>query len=98
MPAEAIGINFAKKHHIQGTDAAALEKLRSLSVSEIVDGAQETDGQGGASIYSGPILDGKLVTETTESAYKAGRAPKMPLMIRSNSAEQWMRYGAAHAS
>jgi para-nitrobenzyl esterase len=87
VSAEAIGINFAKKHDIQGTDAAALEKLRALSASEIVDGGQETDGRGGAPIYSGPILDGKLVTETAQSAYNAGRAPKIPLMIGSNSAE-----------
>lgn len=87
VSAETMGINFAKKHSIQGTDAAALEKLRALSVSEIVDGGQETDGRGGAPIYSGPILDGKLVTETAQSAYNAGRAPKIPIMIGSNSAE-----------
>jgi para-nitrobenzyl esterase len=87
VSAETIGINFAKKHGIRETDAAALKKLRSLSVSEIVDGGQETDGQGGVPIYSGPILDGNLVTETAQSAYNAGRAPKIPLMIGSNSAE-----------
>ncbi|MCJ7663895.1 MAG: carboxylesterase family protein [Desulfobacterales bacterium] len=73
VSAETIGINFARKHGIEGTDAAALAKLRALKVEEIVDGGQETDGQGGPRIYSGPILDGKLVVETAESAYKAGR-------------------------
>ena len=73
VSAETIGINFARKHGIEGTDAAALTKLRALKVEEIVDGGQETDGQGGPRIYSGPILDGKLVVETSESAYKAGR-------------------------
>jgi para-nitrobenzyl esterase len=87
ISAETMGVNFAKKHDIQGTDAAALDKLRALSVSDIVDGGQETDGRGGAPIYSGPILDGKLVTETAQAAYNAGRAPKIPLMIGSNSAE-----------
>lgn len=85
--AETIGVNFAKKHGIQGTDAAALAKLRSLSVDQIVDGGQETDGPGGAPIYSGPILDGRLVVETAQSSYEAGRTPKIPLMIGSNSAE-----------
>ena len=28
---------------------------------------------GGPPIYSGPILDGKLVVETAQSAYEAGR-------------------------
>lgn len=87
VSAETIGINFAKKHGIEGTDAAALAKLRALSVEEIVDGGQETDGQGGPRIYSGPILDGKFVVETSESAYNAGRQAKVPLMIGNCSAE-----------
>jgi len=87
VSAETIGINFAHKHGIEGTDAAALTKLRALKVEEIVDGGQETDGQGGPRIYSGPILDGKLVVETSESAYKAGRQARVPLMIGNNSAE-----------
>jgi para-nitrobenzyl esterase len=87
VSAETIGINFAHKHEIEGTDAAALAKLRSLSVEEIVDGGQENNGQGGPIIYSGPILDGKLVVETAESAYEAARQPRVPLIIGSNSAE-----------
>ena len=86
VSAETIGINFARKHKIQNTDASALEKLRSLSVEQIVDGGQESDSAG-LRIYSGPILDGKLVVETAESAYKAGRQPKVPLIIGSCSAE-----------
>lgn len=85
--AETIGKNFAHKHGIEGTDAAALAKLRALKVEEIVDGGQETDGQGGPRIYSGPILDGKLVVETAESAYKAGRQARVPLIIGNCSAE-----------
>jgi para-nitrobenzyl esterase len=87
VSAETIGINFAHKHGIEGTDAAALAKLRALPVEEIVDGGQESDGQGGPRIYSGPILDGKLVVETSESAYKAGRQARVPIMIGNNSAE-----------
>ena len=87
VSAETIGINFALKHGIEGTDAAALAKLRALKVEEIVDGGQENNGQGGPRIYSGPILDGKLVVETSGSAYKAGRQARVPLMIGNNSAE-----------
>jgi para-nitrobenzyl esterase len=87
VSAETIGMNFARKHGIEGTDAAALAKLRALKVEEIVDGGQENDGQGGPRIYSGPILDGKLVVETAESAYKAGRQARVPLMIGNCSAE-----------
>jgi para-nitrobenzyl esterase len=87
VSAETIGVNFAKKHGIQGTDAAALAKLRSLSMVEIVDGGQESDGPNGPPILSGPILDGKLVVETAQSAYEAGRQARVPLIIGSNSAE-----------
>ena len=87
VSAETIGINFARKHGIEGTDAAALARLRALSVEEIVDGGQESDGQGGPRTYSGPILDGKFVVETAESAYKAGRQAEAPLIIGNCSAE-----------
>jgi para-nitrobenzyl esterase len=86
VSAETIGINFARKHKIENTDATALAKLRSLSVEEILDGGQESDSAG-LRIYSGPILDGKLVTETAESAYKAGRQAKVPLIIGNCSGE-----------
>lgn len=86
VSAETIGINFARKHKIESSDATALVKLRALSVEEIVDGGQESDSSG-ARIYSGPILDGKLVVETAESVYKAGRQLKVPLMIGNCSAE-----------
>jgi para-nitrobenzyl esterase len=86
VSAETIGINFARKHKIENTDAAALAKLRSLSMEEIVDGGQENDSAG-LRIYSGPILDGKLVVETAESAYKVGRQAQVPLIIGNCSGE-----------
>lgn len=87
VSAETIGINFARKHGIEGTDAVALAKLRALTVEDIVDGGQETNGEGGPRTYAGPILDGMLVVETAESAYIAGRQVNVPLMIGSCSAE-----------
>jgi para-nitrobenzyl esterase len=87
VSAETIGKNFAHKHGIEGTGEAALAQLRALSAAEIIDGGQESDGPSGPLIYSGPILDGKLVVETAESAYKAGRQARVPIIIGSNSAE-----------
>ncbi len=86
VSAETIGVNFARKHKITSTDEDALAKLRSLSAEKIVDGGQESDSTG-ARIYSGPILDGKLVVETAESVYKSGRFERVPLMIGNCSAE-----------
>lgn len=87
VSAETIGLNFARRKGIEGSDAVALAKLRAMKVEEIVDGGQETDGQGGPRTYPGPILDGMLVVETAESAYKAGRQACVPLMIGNCSAE-----------
>ena len=87
VSAETIGVNFARSHGIAGVDADALARLRALPLNEILDGGQVTAGPGGPPIYSGPILDGRLVAETAESAYKAGRQMRVPLMIGSNSAE-----------
>ena len=85
VSAETIGVNFAKKYGIEGTDAAALAKLRVLTVAQIVDGGQEN--YNGIPIYSGPILDGPFVVETAQSSYNAGRQNKVSIIIGSNSAE-----------
>jgi para-nitrobenzyl esterase len=85
--AEAIGVNFARRYGIEGTDAAALAELRALSAAQIVDRGQESAGPGGPVTYSGPILDGRLMVETPQSAYLAGRQMRVPVIIGSNSAD-----------
>ena len=105
VSAETIGINFAKSMGIDGTDQAALAKLRGLSADDVQRGPAQP-GAGGPPIETTPILDGKLITETAETAYKAGHQPRVPLMLGSNSAdtagnrvrarskdELWARYG-----
>lgn len=87
VSAETIGVNFAKRYNIEGVDSDALNKLRSLSASEIVDDGQESSGAGGWPTYSGPIFDGRLVTQTAESSYKKGSQQHVPIIIGSNSAE-----------
>ena len=64
-----------------------MKRLRSLTVAQIIDGGRETDGPNGPATYPGPILDGKLVVETAQSAYQAGRQASVALIIGSNSAE-----------
>ncbi|HWQ36627.1 MAG TPA: carboxylesterase family protein [Blastocatellia bacterium] len=84
VSAETIGIQFAKSMGIEGTDQTALAKLRSLSADEILRGAP---GGNMPSYETTPILDGRLITETAETAYKARRQPRVPLMLGSNSAD-----------
>ncbi len=86
VSAETAGTNFARSRGIDGTDERALEKLRALSIEKIIDGGRTSDAEGRPT-YSGPILDGRLVIETFQAAYEAGKQPDVPLMIGSNSAE-----------
>ena len=72
---------------IDGTDQAALAKLRALSAEQVVGGAPAQSGGNVQSYETTPILDGKLITETAETAYKANHEPRVPLMPGSNSAD-----------
>jgi para-nitrobenzyl esterase len=87
VSAETIGINFAHSMGIAGTDHTALAKLRALSAEQILRGAPAQAGASVPSYETTPILDGKLVTETAETAYKAHRQPRIPLMLGSNRAD-----------
>jgi para-nitrobenzyl esterase len=87
VSAETIGVNFAHSMGIEGTDQSALTKLRGLSAEQVVIGPTAQQGASVQSYETTPILDGKLVTETAETAYKARRAPRVPLMLGSNSAD-----------
>ena len=87
VSAETIGTQFARSMGIEGTDQAALAKLRGLSADEVLRGAPAQPGTNPPSYETTPILDGKLITETAETAYKARRQPRVPLMLGSNSAD-----------
>ena len=87
VSAETIGITFARSMGIEGTDPAALASLRALSAEQVLRGAPAPAGANAPSIETTPILDGKLVTETAETAYKARRQPRVPLLLGSNSAD-----------
>jgi para-nitrobenzyl esterase len=87
VSAEAIGIQFARSMGIEGTDPAALAKLRGLSAEQVLRGVPAQPGTSAPSHETTPILDGKLITETAESAYKARRQPRVPLLLGSNSAD-----------
>jgi para-nitrobenzyl esterase len=87
VSAETIGINFARSMGITGTDQAALASLRALSAEDVLRGPPAQPGVSVPSYETTPVLDGKLVTETAETAYKARRQPRVPLLLGSNSAD-----------
>jgi len=87
VSAETIGIELTRSMGIEGTDQAAVARLRAMSSEEVLRGAPAQPGVRPPSYETTPILDGKLVTETAETAYKAKRQPQVPLMAGSNSAD-----------
>jgi para-nitrobenzyl esterase len=87
VSAETIGMEFARSMGIEGTDPAALAKLRALSSEEVLRGAPAQAGVNAPRYETTPVLDGKLVTETAETAYKAKHQPRVPLLAGSNSAD-----------
>ena len=87
VSAETIGITFARSMGIEGTDAAALARLRALTAEQVLRGAPPAPGANTPQIEVTPILDGRLITETAEGAYKAKRQPRVPLLAGSNSAD-----------
>ena len=82
---EAVGLAFAEKAGIQGEDADALAALRALPAERVVDGLNMATM--GTPTYSGPMLDGRIVVESSEQAMLAGHAMKIPVMIGANSSD-----------
>lgn len=65
VSAETIGIQFARSMGIEGTDQHALAKLRGLSAEQVLRGAPPQPEANQPPYETTPILDGKLITETT---------------------------------
>jgi para-nitrobenzyl esterase len=86
VSAETIGIAFARSMGIEGTDQAAMATLRALSSEQILRGVPVQAGAAPPQETT-PILDGKLITETAETAYKAKHQPRVPFLAGSNSAD-----------
>ena len=85
--AEKIGLAFATSVGVDGSDAAALEKLRALP-AEKVAGNLTALGMlflGERSRFSGPIVDGRIVTAQPAAALKAAAA--LPIIVGADEAD-----------
>jgi para-nitrobenzyl esterase len=82
---EQIGVAFAEQAGVKGDDAAALAALRKLPAATIVNGMNLMKQQ--PATYAGPLRDGRIVVEETETAFRAGRQAKVPYMIGANDLE-----------
>ncbi len=82
---ESVGMAFAKSVGITGEGAAALAALRKLPAEAVVAGLNMATMM--TPTYPGPMIDGKLVVETPEEAFLAGRQMKIPVIIGANSSD-----------
>jgi para-nitrobenzyl esterase len=83
--AEKIGVALAKRAGITGEGNEALAALRKLPAEAVVDGLNMASM--GTPTYAGPMMDGKVVIEAPDAAYRAGRGAKVPVIIGANSAD-----------
>lgn len=85
--AEALGVAFAHKAGIEGTDARALQKLRALPAETVLSGLNlaSMDAPEAATYVGGPVLDPQTMPVETADAYAAGQAARVPLMVGANS-------------
>lgn len=86
---EQIGVNFAQTKGIADTGPAGLVKLRALTADEVVDGLQiiARPDKDGPPTFGGPTIDGKVVLEHPDAAYRAGHNAKVPVMIGATDAD-----------
>ena len=84
-----IGINFAQSVGMNGTGEAALDALRRLPPEKVVAGlgAVRRIGESGPPTYSGPVLDGVVLTHTCESTYEQCLQAKVPVIVGATSGD-----------
>ncbi|WP_454717451.1 carboxylesterase/lipase family protein [Caulobacter segnis] len=80
VSAEAIGVAFADKAGAK--DAAALRALPAAKLLGKLDLLNMEEAT-----FSGPVVDGRLVTSSGVEGFAAGRQAKVPLLIGANSDE-----------
>jgi para-nitrobenzyl esterase len=85
--AEAVGVAFGKLAGVTGEDAAALAALRRLPAADLVRGLNLMTMGPQRDTYAGPMIDGKIVVEEPETAFRAGREARIPYLVGANNRE-----------
>jgi len=82
---ESVGLAFAEQAGITEAGSAALADLRVLPAERLVNGMNLVNMQ--PDTYPGPMIDGTIVPEEVESAFRQARQAKVPYMVGANSRE-----------
>jgi para-nitrobenzyl esterase len=83
---EEVGLAFARAHDIEGSDSAALAKLRSLPAEEVV-GRLNMGSIFDPTYVGGPLRDGRVVLGSADELIRLGMFRRVPLMIGATSAD-----------
>lgn len=84
---EPVGVAFAKVAGVAGEDAAALAALRKLPAADVVRGLNMMTMGPQRDTYAGPMVDGQIVVEEPETAFRAGRQARVPYVVGANNRE-----------
>jgi para-nitrobenzyl esterase len=84
---EATGLAFGKAQGVEGSDAAALARLRALPAAAVTGNLNMFTSNANAASYPGPMTDGKLIVETPQQAYIGRRQAKVALIAGANGAD-----------
>jgi len=84
---EAVGLAFGKLVGVPGEDAAALAALRKVPAADVVRGLNMMTMGPQRDTYAGPMMDGKIVVEEPETAFRAGRQARIPYLVGANNRE-----------
>jgi para-nitrobenzyl esterase len=84
---EAVGLAFGKLVGVPGEDGAALAALRKLPAADLVRGLNMMTMGPQRDTYPGPMIDGKIVIEEPETAFRAGRQARIPYLVGANNRE-----------
>ena len=80
--AETVGVAFAAKAGVAGEDLAALRAIPAAKVKGDLDLLNQEEA-----IYSGPLIDGQLVTGNAATGFAAGKQAPVPYLTGANSDE-----------
>jgi para-nitrobenzyl esterase len=84
---EATGLAFGKAQGVEGSDAAALARLRALPAAAVTGNLNMFTSNANAATYPGPMTDGRLIVETPQRAYLGRRQARVALITGANGAD-----------
>lgn len=85
--AESIGVRLARHLGITGQGPGALEQLRALPASRLVDGLNMASELDDRTYVHGPIVDDRLYFGAPVEVFGEGKGARVPVMIGTNSAD-----------